>query len=102
VRVRTALGEAAVDAPPAAQGRPPAGWQLGFRPEAARLGPGPVGTLSWRGRVESASFLGSEERVELEALGGRRLVLRLAACGARAGAALTGHLEPGKAWLFPA
>jgi len=98
VRARTALGEAAVDAPRETAGR----WELGFRPEAARLGPGPAGALVWRGRVESASFLGSEERLELSADGGRRLVLRLDACGARTGAVLAGHLEPGRAWLFPA
>jgi len=98
VRVRTPLGEALAEKPPGAAAR----WELGFRPEAARLAPAPAGALPWSGRVEAASFLGSEERVELSAAGGARLVLRLAACGARAGATLSGHVEPGKARLFPA
>ncbi len=117
-RVRTALGEALVPAPAGAevqgsrskvQGSLPSGnwqpgtgnWLLGFRPEAARLGPAPEGALAWRGRVEASSFLGSEERVELDAGGGRRLVLRLPACGASPGQELSGHVGPDRLWLFP-
>jgi ABC-type Fe3+/spermidine/putrescine transport system ATPase subunit len=108
VRVRTPLGEAVVKEPATSPSTMLGalslsnGWQLGFRPEAARLGPGPAGALQWSGRVESASFLGSEERVELVTAAGNRLVLRLGASGVRPGQDLSGHVEPGRLWLFPA
>jgi len=98
VLVSTALGAAAVAKPAREAER----YLLGFRPERARLGQPPAGALGWSGQVKEVSFLGGEERVELELPDGETLLLRLEATGARPGTELAGHVAGSDLWLFPA
>jgi ABC-type Fe3+/spermidine/putrescine transport system ATPase subunit len=98
VLVTTAVGGLSLPAP--ASSAPL--YVLGFRPERFRPGGGPEGALRLDGTVRTVSFLGGNERVELELAGGKTVLLRPEAAELRPGQKLSGHVRAEDLWLFPA
>jgi len=98
--VSTALGPAAVELPAGTLGG--TDCLVGFRPERARPGSGPEDALAVTGRIRTVSFLGGEERLELDLASGESLVLRLEVSGREPGQELVAHVRGEDLWLFPA
>jgi ABC-type Fe3+/spermidine/putrescine transport system ATPase subunit len=97
--VSTALGPVDLELPAGAPA--PGDGLVGFRPERARPGTAPDGSLAVTGKGRAVSFLGGEERVELDVAGGESLVLRLEASGRKPGEELAAHVRAEDLWLFP-